>query len=216
MSHIITQNSALTGIGVVLEIKTNRISTVDLTVEDNGGGSTLTFESSADDSTWSTMTTGVYNVTSGAMVANAGTTTAKGKYVVDVSTIGYLRIRVSTYVSGTVVTRFEDSVVSLRGSFGAMLTTGLVAQGTTQATALPLSGSFNVFGTVAASTGCVLPAGLNKNGEVLVKNNGANTLNVFPPLGGKINGGTANAAVTVAAAAALRLISDGVGNYWTF
>lgn len=215
MASIITQNSALTGTGVIYEGKVDNLGSVDLWVEDNGGGSTITFESSTDDATWGTITAGVYNVTTGVLVANAGTTTAKGRYLVDVKGMTYIRIRVSTYVSGTVVTRFGESVTSVKGQIASMLVTGLIAQGTTQATALPIQGSFNVFATVAASSGAVLPP-INRNGEIRIKNGGANTLTVYPPVGNSINGGSANAGVTIAAAGISVFVCDGVGNYWTF
>lgn len=216
MASIITQNGFLTGTGVIYEANVKYYNTVDLTVEDNGGGSTITVETSPDDSTW-TAATGVYNIGTGALVQQSGGTfTAKGKYVIDTQNIAYLRIRVSTYVSGTIITRFEESPVSLKGLIGNMLVTGLVAQGTTQANAFPLAGTFNVFATVAASSGAVLPTGVNRNGDIKIKNGGANTLTVYPPLGGAINGGTVNAGVSVAAAGVGAFVSDGLGNFWQF
>jgi hypothetical protein len=212
---VITSNPVLTGVGTVVELNTKYLNTVDLVIEDNGGGSTITVESSADDATWATMATGVYNMTTGALVATAGTLTAKGKYVIDASAINYVRIRVSTYVSGTIIARFEESPVSLKGLYNTMLYTGLVAQGTTQASALPINGTFNVFSTVAASACAILPAALNKNAEVALRNFGANALTVYAPAGGTINGGAVNGTHSVPAGNSARYITDGVGNYWT-
>lgn len=77
----------------------------------------------------------------------------------------------------------------------------LTATGTTIADALALVNLVNLVGTAAAGTGVRLPdAPIGQ--LVVVQNNGANALNVFPPsASGTINGGTAGAAVTTAAAA---------------
>lgn len=76
--------------------------------------------------------------------------------------------------------------------------TSLVATGTVQGDALPLPSDFNVFGTVAANTGAILPTS-NTADWLTVVNHGANTLKVYPPVGGKIANGSANAAFSVAA-----------------
>lgn len=79
--------------------------------------------------------------------------------------------------------------------------TGLTATGTVIGDALALTAFVNVVGTTAASTGVKLPdAPIGQT--VFVQNNGANALNVFPHSGtGTLNGGSAGAAVTCAAAA---------------
>lgn len=80
--------------------------------------------------------------------------------------------------------------------------TGLTAAGTTIADALQLASLINVVGTTAASTGVKLPANVGVGQFVIVQNNGANALNVFPhSASGTLNGGSAGAAVTTAAAA---------------
>lgn len=77
----------------------------------------------------------------------------------------------------------------------------LTATGTTIADALALTSFINLVGTTAASTGVQLPD-VQIGGIVVVQNNGANALNVFPQSSlGTLNGGTAGAAVTCAAAA---------------
>lgn len=82
---------------------------------------------------------------------------------------------------------------------------GLTATGATQATGISLSANYNLFTTVAAATGCVLPAVLSppSNGvvvgdEIHIFNNGANSLSVYPPLGSQIALGATNAAFAVA------------------
>jgi hypothetical protein len=211
----IQQNGLLTATGVVYEVNTKALQALDLYVDDNGGGSTITVESSTDDASWGNLTT-IYKFVSGNPVANGGATlTAKGRYWIDVSAVSFVRIRVSTYVSGNVITRVEESTQTFRNVI-SMLVTGLVAQGTTQAGAWPIQAVFNQFATVAASSGAILPSNVSKNSEIVVKNSGANSLAVYPPLAGTINGGSANASVAVAAAASARFISDGAGNFWQF
>lgn len=87
------------------------------------------------------------------------------------------------------------------------VSTGLTATGTTINDALQLTRLVNVFSTVGASTGCKLPSTTPIGQEVIVQNNGANALNLFPPTSsGTLNGGSAGAAVTIAAAAGNRCV----------
>lgn len=74
----------------------------------------------------------------------------------------------------------------------------LTATGTTQATALLVSNDINVLTTTAASTGVILRSDLSAGDTQEVVNYGAQTLTVYPPVGGKINNGSANAGVSVA------------------
>jgi hypothetical protein len=77
----------------------------------------------------------------------------------------------------------------------------LTATGSAIGDALALAAFVNVVGTTAASTGVKLPDA-PIGSIVFVQNNGANALNLFPvDATGTINGGTAGAAVTIAAAA---------------
>lgn len=71
----------------------------------------------------------------------------------------------------------------------------LTATGSTQGTALALVSNFSLFGTVAASTGAIVP----ERGQYFVANNGANTLTLYPIVGGNINGGTLNAGISIPA-----------------
>jgi hypothetical protein len=75
----------------------------------------------------------------------------------------------------------------------------LTATGTTQGTAFTVSTATSAFTTVAASTGAVLPitTGLENGTPYTIINAGANPLNVYPPVGESINGGSTDAAVTI-------------------
>jgi len=95
-----------------------------------------------------------------------------------------------------VLSTFSTSSAPALSSSGS-----LTATGTTIADALALTSFINLVGTAAASTGVKLPD-VPVGGIVVVQNNGANALNVFPhSTSGTLNGGTAGAAVTCAAAA---------------
>jgi len=77
----------------------------------------------------------------------------------------------------------------------------LTATGTTIADALALTSFVNLVGTAGVGTGVKLPDA-PVGSIVVVQNNGANALNVWPhATTGTLNGGTAGAAVTCAAAA---------------
>lgn len=75
-----------------------------------------------------------------------------------------------------------------------------------QATAAICPNDSNVFTVGTAATCCILGAPavgstldmLNVGDEVYIANFTAFTLSVFPPVGGKINNGTLNAAITLA------------------
>jgi len=88
-----------------------------------------------------------------------------------------------------------SSATAVLGSASA----GLVATGTTQADALIIQVSNNQYTTVAAGTGAVIPSFTQPGDVIRVFNNGANTLLVYPPLGGAINNGATNAGFSVAA-----------------
>ena len=85
------------------------------------------------------------------------------------------------------------------------LQTGQTALGTTQANAFAINANYTHFSTVAASTGATLPVvsatpglGAQQGDEYEIYNYGANSLSVYPGLGGSIATGGANAAFAVA------------------
>lgn len=82
------------------------------------------------------------------------------------------------------------------------VSTALTATGTTITDALQLVSFNNIISTAAASTGVKLNSSWPVGQIGLVQNNGANALNLFPPTSSMtINGGSAGAAVTIAAGA---------------
>ncbi len=215
MPNILTNSGPLNAVGVLYSAMVSDIDGITIYVDDNGGGSTITVETAPDNATW-TAFTGGFNVTSGVPVAlGAATFTTKGRFWFPVD-VAYIRFRVSTYVSGNVVVRVEESTVSPRDVV-TQLQSALIATGTTQTDALPLFAENNRFATVAAGTGARLPA--RPPGSVIrVRNGGANALLVYPPPGGSVNGGAANASFSVAAGIAWTFVVDPANpaNWWPF
>lgn len=74
--------------------------------------------------------------------------------------------------------------------------TGLTAAGSTQGTALLLTSSINFVSTTAAGTGVILPAGKAGDHTIII-NHGANALLVYPATGETVEGGAANAPMTL-------------------
>lgn len=91
-----------------------------------------------------------------------------------------------------------NQAAAVQGTVAAALT----ATGTTQATALPLGADNNNFTTVAAGSGCILPA-MNPGDDITVYNGGANALLIYPPVGAQIKGLGANTGYSLATATPL-------------
>jgi len=77
--------------------------------------------------------------------------------------------------------------------------TSLTAAGTTQANAAILPADICKFTTVAAGSGCILPA-CNTGDAGSIYNGGANALLIYPPVGGQINNLAVNTAYSLATA----------------
>lgn len=92
---------------------------------------------------------------------------------------------------------------------------GIAAAGDAQATATEVTGGINVVTTATATTadGVRLPADVPQGSMMYIINNTAAALDVFPPTGGAINGGTADAAKALAANMSGVYISHGDGNF---
>lgn len=97
---------------------------------------------------------------------------------------------------------------------GTMLNSiALTATGSTQATGLLLVDDINIFTTVAASTGAVLPTVWNFKDSIEVFNNGANALSLYPSVGGQIGTASVNAALSIPAGKGVKLITLGSNNW---
>ena len=93
----------------------------------------------------------------------------------------------------------------------------LTAAGTVITDALDLTKFINVITTTAASTGVQLPSEWPIGQMGIVQNGGANALNLFPhSASGTINGGSAGAAVSIAAAAGNLIVRQTALNWLAY
>lgn len=88
-------------------------------------------------------------------------------------------------------------------SFGCLIGGNelVAAAGTTAGTATLLPGCFNrvTSATSGSATGVILPSTFPLASQLYVINETAVTITVYPPTGHALNGGSANAGVTIAA-----------------
>jgi len=83
----------------------------------------------------------------------------------------------------------------------------------TQAGATAATGAVNIVTTGNADDGVVLQADRVAGDVVYIVNTSANALKVYPSTGGALNGGSANAAVTVLANATALCVNTGSDNW---
>jgi hypothetical protein len=92
--------------------------------------------------------------------------------------------------------------------------TGVVATGSTsQANSYGISRPHTVVATTGANTGVRLMASLDAGDNGTICNKGASTLFCYPPSGGAINGGSADAKVDIATTKAAVWVAHGNGDY---
>lgn len=87
--------------------------------------------------------------------------------------------------------------VDMRGTT-ASPTSAVTGVGTSQSGSAALTGAFNVVTTSAGQTAVQLPASYPAYTPLIVRVTSATAGLVFPPTGGTINGGSANASLSVA------------------
>lgn len=85
---------------------------------------------------------------------------------------------------------------------GSMATT-FTAAGTTQAAAAAITTVFTLVTTATEGQGAILPASMSVSDQCTVANGTAVDVYVYPPVGGKINNGTANIPMMLAPQAAI-------------
>jgi hypothetical protein len=91
---------------------------------------------------------------------------------------------------------------------------GLTAVGSGQNNGFPLvNNCVHEFATVGAGTAAVLPLAKIPS-EISVYNAGASTLTVFPPAGGQVSGGAANAPITISAGSGVTLWAANSGIWY--
>lgn len=98
-------------------------------------------------------------------------------------------------------------------SFVGGYATSIAAAGSTYADATQLSAALNIVTTVAAGEGVKLPDFPGIGPIVAVRNTDADTVVVYPPTGGSINLGAANAGVNLAQNKTGLFLPTGDGTY---
>ena len=123
-------------------------------------------------------------------------------------------------VSNTEVLRVSSTSVNIKqsltleGQTGFSISAAVTAAGSTQGTATALTKTINNVTTVAASTGVVLPTAV-AGYMVIVRNGGANALNVYPATGAAINAGAANSAHSLPVGAMIQYVATSTTQWYT-
>jgi glutamate-1-semialdehyde aminotransferase len=92
--------------------------------------------------------------------------------------------------------------------------TGQSASATGQANATAITADITVFSTVIASGAAILPVNAGSADILVMNGQASNALLVFPPVGGTINGGSANASYSQAVSKCARYVTaDGLNWY---
>jgi hypothetical protein len=101
---------------------------------------------------------------------------------------------------------------------GQSVLTSVTAAGTTQGTATPITASQTVFTSAAGANGGILSGSASLTRFFFVRNSSASTasLNIYPPTGGSINGGAANAPLIVAIGQSALVVpqTQGASSVW--
>lgn len=101
---------------------------------------------------------------------------------------------------------------------GQSVLTPVTAAGTTQGTAAAIAASQTAVTSAAGATGVILSGSASLTRFFFIRNLAASTaaLNVYPPTGGSINGGAANAPIVVAAGQSILILpqTQGASSVW--
>lgn len=101
----------------------------------------------------------------------------------------------------------DTNIQQLAGVFYQSSSTAVSAAGTTQGTATALTNTINNVTSVAASSGVILPTVSPAGVRIVVRNVGANALNVYPHSGAQINSLGTNAAFSLAVNGTIEFIA---------
>lgn len=139
-------------------------------------------------------------------------------------TSGELYVRVANATSGGISNWSKVVVVDSSGSsvigdlpiFGT--SNNIVAAGTTQADATAIAKSINIVANTPVNSGVRLPVAV-AGYRIIIRNGGANTLNVYPGVGAAIESAGTNTAITLPIGASLEFYCStsavsGVGGQW--
>jgi hypothetical protein len=120
----------------------------------------------------------------------------------------------NTVISNLTVT--NDATIG--GLLAVSSNDSITAAGTVQANATVLTNNINIVSTVDVNSGVILPIAV-AGYRIIIRNNSANTLNVYPNTGANINSGSINIPVTLTSAAAVEYFcstsaASNVGGIW--
>jgi hypothetical protein len=104
--------------------------------------------------------------------------------------------------------------LTLTGDFMPSIATAVSAAGTNQSGATELAKVYNLVTTVGSGAGVKLPTAAEKLTYTVVNTTATNLL-IYPNLSDKINGGTANAAVTLAAGSSVTFIAKDATDWYS-
>jgi hypothetical protein len=108
--------------------------------------------------------------------------------------------------------------LTIGGLLAVSCNDNITATGTVQANATVLTNNINIATTVSVNTGVKLPIAV-AGYRIIIRNNSANTLRVYPNTGANINSGIINTAVTLSASASTEYFcstsaTSNVGGSW--
>ena len=159
----------------------------------------------------------------GAGIVEEITCTSAGRALLDDAdasaqrtTLGLGSAATMTGPSGTIVGTSDNQTLTNKtlGLPKFDISAAVSAAGSTQGTATALTTMINNVTTVAASTGVVLPTAV-AGYMVIVRNGGANALNVYPATGAAINAGAANAAHSLPVGAMIQYVATSTTQWYT-
>lgn len=104
--------------------------------------------------------------------------------------------------------------LTLTGDLKPSISAAVSAAGTNQSGATELSDVYNIITTVGSGAGVKLPTAQAQLTYTVVNTTATNLL-VYPNVSDKINGGTANAAVTVAAGSSVTFIAKDATDWYS-
>lgn len=153
-----------------------------------------------------TYATSAGSATTATSATTAGTVTTNAQP--NITSTGTLT---SLTVSGNISAQAN---VNMNGFVIRSVATGIAASGSTQATATAIAKEMNLVTTVTSGTGVLLPpavAGM----AITIINTSANSLLVYPHVGGNINGAAANTAFTQPSGATLQFVTPNTTDWYT-
>lgn len=106
--------------------------------------------------------------------------------------------------------RTINGYIKLAKPLVAPVETDITATGSAQADAYQLSSQYNIVSTTALNTGVLLPVHDDSiiGTSIKIRNNGANTLSIYPSTGASIDDSVANVAVSLATDTTMELLLD--------